>query len=127
MHGIPLLSRTPRITSASDSASIVCEKYNGTMSRSCEVSTTPSAVLLLVIAFGILRHALRISQNVEGPAQQRSRGGLTMLDELREETESTDGIRTGSRGFLPARSIGVTVAMLYAPKSGKDARQYISR
>jgi gas vesicle protein len=49
-----------------------------------------------------------------------------MLDELREETESTDGSSNGLAWFLTGAIIGATAAILYAPKSGKDARQYLS-
>ena len=49
-----------------------------------------------------------------------------MLDELRDETESTDGGSNGLAWFLTGAIIGATVAILYAPKSGKDARQFIS-
>jgi gas vesicle protein len=49
-----------------------------------------------------------------------------MLDELRDETESTDGGSNGLAWFLTGAIIGATAAILYAPKSGKDARQFIS-
>jgi gas vesicle protein len=49
-----------------------------------------------------------------------------MLDELREETESTDEGSNTLAWFLTGAIIGATVAILYAPKSGRDARQYIS-
>ena len=47
----------------------------------------------------------------------------TDQDEMKDEQES------GSNSlawFLTGAIIGVTVAMLYAPKSGKDTRRYIS-
>jgi gas vesicle protein len=49
-----------------------------------------------------------------------------MLDELREVTESTDGCSNGLAWFVTGAIIGATAAILYAPKSGKDARQYLS-
>ena len=45
----------------------------------------------------------------------------------REEMEDTqDEGSSRLAWFLTGAVIGVTVAMLYAPKSGKDTRQYIS-
>jgi gas vesicle protein len=49
-----------------------------------------------------------------------------MSDKLREETESTDSESSGIAWFLTGAIIGAAVAMLYAPKSGKDTRQYLS-
>jgi gas vesicle protein len=49
-----------------------------------------------------------------------------MSDTMREETDSTDSGSNRLAWFLTGAIIGATVAMLYAPKSGKDTRQYIS-
>jgi len=49
-----------------------------------------------------------------------------MSDELRQETESTHSESNGIVWFLTGAMIGAAIAMLYAPKSGKDARQYIA-
>jgi gas vesicle protein len=49
-----------------------------------------------------------------------------MPDTMREETDSTDSGSNRLAWFLTGAIIGATVAILYAPKSGKDARQYIS-
>lgn len=48
-----------------------------------------------------------------------------MSYDLREETESTD---SGSNlaWFLTGAILGATIAILYAPRSGKDTRQYLS-
>ena len=49
-----------------------------------------------------------------------------MSDRLREETENTDNGSNQLAWFLTGAIIGATVAILYAPKSGKATRQYIS-
>lgn len=45
---------------------------------------------------------------------------------MSDETESTDSGSNRLAWFLTGAVIGATVAMLYAPKSGKATRQYIS-
>ena len=50
-----------------------------------------------------------------------------MLEDYREELEDTD--EQGSNRiawFLTGTLVGVTIAMLYAPKSGKHTRDFIS-
>jgi gas vesicle protein len=50
-----------------------------------------------------------------------------MLEDYREELEDTD--EQGSNRiawFLTGALVGVTIAMLYAPKSGKHTRDFIS-
>jgi gas vesicle protein len=59
------------------------------------------------------------------PAETALRGGIRMANQLREETESTEG-GAGIAWFLTGAAIGAALAMLYAPKSGKDTRQYLS-
>lgn len=49
-----------------------------------------------------------------------------MSDDLREETELTDSGSNRIAWFLTGAIIGATIAILYAPKSGKDTRQYLS-
>jgi gas vesicle protein len=49
-----------------------------------------------------------------------------MSDETREETDSTDSGSNRIAWFLTGAIIGAAIAILYAPKSGKDTRQYIS-
>ena len=49
-----------------------------------------------------------------------------MSDTIREETDSTDSGSNRLAWFLAGAIIGAAVAVLYAPKSGKDARQYLS-
>jgi gas vesicle protein len=49
-----------------------------------------------------------------------------MSDELRDELESTETGSNGLAWFLTGAIIGATVAILYAPKSGKDTRQYLT-
>jgi gas vesicle protein len=49
-----------------------------------------------------------------------------MSDGLREETESTDTGSNRLAWFVTGAIIGATVAILYAPRSGKDTRQYLS-
>lgn len=49
-----------------------------------------------------------------------------MSEHLRDETESTDNGSNGLAWFLTGAIIGATIAILYAPKSGKDTRQYIT-
>jgi gas vesicle protein len=48
-----------------------------------------------------------------------------MSDELRQERESTQ-IPNTIAWFLTGAIIGTAIAVLYAPKSGKDTRQYIT-
>jgi gas vesicle protein len=45
---------------------------------------------------------------------------------MSDETESTDSGSNRLAWFLTGALIGATVAVLYAPKSGKDTRQYLS-
>ena len=49
-----------------------------------------------------------------------------MSDAMREETDSTDSGSNRLAWFLTGAIIGATIAVLYAPKSGKDTRQFIS-
>ena len=49
-----------------------------------------------------------------------------MSDEHRNEMEDTEDGTNRLAWFLTGAVIGVTVAMLYAPKSGKETRQYIA-
>lgn len=51
-----------------------------------------------------------------------------MSDNVRDEIENTQEDESYGRlaWFLTGAIIGATVAVLYAPRSGKDTRQYIS-
>ena len=49
-----------------------------------------------------------------------------MSDENRQETESTADTLNQVTWFLTGAIIGAAVAILYAPKSGKDSRKYLS-
>ena len=49
-----------------------------------------------------------------------------MSDDLREETESTDNGSNRAAWFVTGAILGATIAILYAPRSGKDTRQYLS-
>ena len=49
-----------------------------------------------------------------------------MPDEQRYELESTETGSNRLAWFLTGAIVGAAVAMLYAPKSGKDTRQYIT-
>jgi gas vesicle protein len=50
-----------------------------------------------------------------------------MSEDIREVTdEVSSGDPNRLAWFLTGAIIGATVALLYAPKSGRDARQYIS-
>jgi gas vesicle protein len=50
-----------------------------------------------------------------------------MSDDVHEEIENTDEDNYGRLAwFLTGAIIGATVAILYAPRSGKDTRKYIS-
>lgn len=49
-----------------------------------------------------------------------------MSDELPQETESTESESSQFAWFLAGAVIGVSAALLFAPKSGKDTRQYLS-
>ena len=45
---------------------------------------------------------------------------------LRQETESTRSGSNSAAWFLTGVTIGAAIAMLTAPKSGKDSRQYLA-
>jgi gas vesicle protein len=50
-----------------------------------------------------------------------------MSDNVPDETENSEDENYGRLAwFLTGAVIGATVAILYAPKSGKDTRKYIS-
>jgi len=49
-----------------------------------------------------------------------------MSDKLAEETESTESGSNGAVWFLCGAMVGAAIAMLCAPKSGKDSRQYLA-
>jgi gas vesicle protein len=49
-----------------------------------------------------------------------------MSDELRQERESTESGSNAIAWFLTGAMIGTAIAVLCAPKSGKDTRQYIT-
>lgn len=49
-----------------------------------------------------------------------------MAYELRDEMESTEAGSSRLAWFLTGAIIGAAVAILYAPKSGRDTRQYLS-
>jgi gas vesicle protein len=49
-----------------------------------------------------------------------------MSDTTREETDSTDSGSNRLAWFLTGAIIGATVAILYAPKSGRDTRQFLT-
>lgn len=50
-----------------------------------------------------------------------------MSDPRREEMEDTQDERSSRLAwFLTGAVIGVTVALLYAPKTGKETREYLS-
>ena len=49
-----------------------------------------------------------------------------MADELQEETESTQAESNGLAWFMTGALIGVGIAILCAPKSGTDTRQYLA-
>ena len=50
-----------------------------------------------------------------------------MTDEIEERTEDTQSTFTGNVAwFLAGAFIGAAVAVLYAPKSGKQTRRYLA-
>ena len=49
-----------------------------------------------------------------------------MSDKLRNETESKHSGSNSAAWFLTGVTIGAALAMLTAPKSGKDSRQYLT-
>ena len=50
-----------------------------------------------------------------------------MTDEMKERTEDTQSYFTGNIAwFLAGAFIGAAVAVLYAPKSGKETRRYLA-
>jgi gas vesicle protein len=54
-------------------------------------------------------------------------GGFEMSDLPREEMESTESEGPSRLAwFLTGAVIGVTAALLYAPKAGRETREYLS-
>ena len=50
-----------------------------------------------------------------------------MSDDMRDENERFEEEASGTVGwFIAGAIIGATVALLYAPKSGKETRQFIA-
>jgi gas vesicle protein len=49
-----------------------------------------------------------------------------MSEDVRDERDSTEEAYGRFAWFLTGAIIGATIAILYAPKSGKDTRKYIS-
>ena len=49
-----------------------------------------------------------------------------MSERMQEETESTDNGSNRLAWFVTGAILGATIAILYAPKSGKDTRQYLT-
>jgi gas vesicle protein len=50
-----------------------------------------------------------------------------MSEDIRQETDAVESDGTNRLAwFLTGAVIGATIAMLYAPKSGRDTRQYIT-
>jgi gas vesicle protein len=47
-------------------------------------------------------------------------------EEEKQNPESEDTVGSNIAWFLTGAFIGAAVALLYAPKSGKDARQYLA-
>src|SRR5215472_13825 len=84
--------------------------------------------LLLLSIIGILRHDSRLSQNVGSAVAARPpAGGSSVSDNNREEQEDLHEEATNTLGwFLAGAVIGAAVAILYAPKSGKETRQLIA-
>ena len=48
-----------------------------------------------------------------------------MSEDIREEMDDTSDTTNRLAWFLTGAIIGATVAILYAPKSGRDTRQYL--
>src|SRR5262245_52249065 len=114
MEGMALASRIPRMTSASVSASTVCDVNKGTMSRSCEGSSNSSS--------GSGSCAMP-----QGYRRMEKRDVFMPADNDRAGFESThDDGSNRLAWFLTGTIIGATVAMLYAPKSGRETRQFIT-
>jgi hypothetical protein len=84
-------------------------------------------LVFFVLFFGILRHTSRISQNVEGAAlsRPRRRQQMSIPVSVEDGTFEVGGSNTLT-WFLTGAVVGVAVALLYAPRSGKDARQFLS-
>ena len=96
------------------------KRYQVEIGRWIQSETCPLPTL------GILRHATRISQNMYGAANRlRQRGGERMADE--EQVNRSSDFSSKLAWFLTGAAIGAAVALLYAPRTGKDARRAISR
>ena len=61
-----------------------------------------------------------------GPLESVSPEAKIMSEGYRNEIEDTDDGTNRLAWFLTGAVIGATVAMLYAPKSGKDSRLFIA-
>jgi hypothetical protein len=89
-------------------------------------------ILFIFVVLGILRHASRISQNVESAPLQRRTAARTGEREmpvpfpakLADDSEGRDS--NTLTWFLAGAILGVAIAVVCAPKSGKDTRQFLS-
>src|SRR5579883_552963 len=84
--------------------------------------------LVLISIVGILRHDSRLSQNVDGAVvHHRAPGGSSVSENNRNEQDEVREESTNTLGwFLAGAVIGAAVAVLYAPKSGRETRQFIA-
>jgi len=83
--------------------------------------------LVLISLIGILRHDSRLSQNVDGAVLKTALHGGSVSDDIRDEDQDLEQDSGNTVGwFIAGAIIGATVALLYAPKSGKETRQLIA-
>src|SRR6516225_847767 len=83
-------------------------------------------VALVVVLVGILRHASRISQNVEGAAKSRVHGERSMPERVRVQAQDAEQGSNIVAWFLTGAFVGAAVTILYTPRSGKQNRQILA-
>jgi alpha/beta superfamily hydrolase len=81
-----------------------------------------------LLLFGILRHSFRISQNVEGAPHGEASAEASRMSQEQQNHNEEEGFDFGNNvaWFLTGAFIGAAVAILYAPKSGKETRQFLA-
>ena len=83
--------------------------------------------LVLISILGILRHNSRLSQNVDGGGVQPPRWRISVADNTHEENgDLAEDSGNTVAWFITGAIIGATVAVLFAPKSGRETRRLIA-
>jgi len=84
--------------------------------------------VLAELLSGILRHRFRISQNVKGAPLGEASAEASRMSQEQQNHNEEEGFDFGNNvaWFLTGAFIGAAVAILYAPKSGKETRQFLA-